>query len=40
MGGALYIGGGEPELEGETPDLDGPSVGTTLREPHTDDGGR
>jgi hypothetical protein len=41
VGGALYLGGREPELEGETEDVDGrPSVGTTLRDPHTDDRGR
>ena len=41
VGGALYLGGREPELEGETRDVDGrPSVGTTLRDPHTDDRGR
>jgi hypothetical protein len=41
VGGALYLGGRQPELEGETRDVDGrPSVGTTLRDPHTDDRGR
>lgn len=40
-GMALYFGGREPEIEGETQDLDGrPSVGTTLRDPDTDDRGR
>jgi hypothetical protein len=39
--GALYMGGREPELEGETLDADGrPSIGTTLRDPHTDARGR
>jgi hypothetical protein len=39
--GGLYMGGREPELEGETLDDDGrPSVGTTLRDPHTDRRGR
>jgi hypothetical protein len=39
--GALYAGGREPELEGETIDADGrPSVGTTPRDPHTDARGR
>lgn len=39
--GALYAGGREPELEGETRDADGrPSVGTTLRDRHTDSRGR
>jgi hypothetical protein len=38
---AIYLGGREPELEGETQDVDdGPSIGTTLRDPHTDDRGR
>jgi hypothetical protein len=38
---ALYLGGREPELEGETRDVDDrPSIGTTLRDPHTDDRGR
>jgi hypothetical protein len=41
LGGALYLGGREPELEGETHDVDGrPSMGTTPRHPHTDDRGR
>jgi hypothetical protein len=41
VGGAIYLGGREPELEGETRDVDGrASVGTTLRDPHTDDRGR
>ena len=39
--GALYAGGREPELEGETVDADGrPSVGTTPRDPGTDTRGR
>lgn len=39
--GALYMGGREPELEGETIDADGrPSIGTTLRDAHTDRRGR
>jgi hypothetical protein len=39
--GALYMGGREPELEGETLDADGRgSVGTTLRDSHTDTRGR
>jgi hypothetical protein len=39
--GALYAGGREPELEGETVDADGrPSVGTTPRDPDTDARGR
>jgi hypothetical protein len=38
---ALYLGGREPELEGEMQDLDSrPSIGTTLRDPHTDKRGR
>jgi hypothetical protein len=38
---ALYLGGRAPELEGETLDADGrPSVGTTLRDPGTDERGR
>ncbi|MGH9228029.1 MAG: hypothetical protein ACRD07_04720 [Acidimicrobiales bacterium] len=41
VGGALYLGGREPELEGETRDVDDrPSIGTTLRDPHTDPRGR
>jgi hypothetical protein len=41
VAGALYLGGREPELEGEARDVDGrPSVGTTLRDSHTDDRGR
>jgi hypothetical protein len=41
VGGALYLGGREPELEGETLDADDrPSIGTTLRDPHTDARGR
>jgi hypothetical protein len=40
-GGALYLGGREPELEGETQNVDDrPSIGTTLRDPHTDERGR
>jgi hypothetical protein len=39
--GALYAGGREPELEGETVDADGrPSVGSTQRDRHTDSRGR
>lgn len=39
--GALYAGGRQPELEGETVDADGrPSVGTTPRDPGTDVRGR
>lgn len=39
--GAVYWGGRLPELEGETTDVDGrPSVGTSLRDPHTDERGR
>lgn len=39
--GALYAGGRLPELEGETVDADGrPSVGTTMRDPGTDERGR
>jgi hypothetical protein len=39
--GALYMGGREPELEGETRDVDDrPSIGTAPRDPHTDDRGR
>lgn len=38
---ALYFGGREPELEGETQDVDdSPSIGTSMRDPHTDDRGR
>lgn len=38
---ALYLGGRAPELEGEMQDVDRrPSIGTTLRDPHTDDRGR
>jgi hypothetical protein len=38
---AVYLGGREPELEGETRDVDDrPSIGTTLRDPHTDARGR
>ncbi len=40
-GGAMYMGGRKPELEGETIDADGrPSVGSTLRDPGTDSQGR
>lgn len=39
--GALYFGGRVPELEGETKDADGrPSVGSSLRDPHSDSRGR
>ncbi len=39
--GALYLGGRMPELEGETVDADGrPSVGSTPRDPRSDDRGR
>lgn len=39
--GAVYWGGRAPELEGETMDVNGrPSIGTTLRDPHTDERGR
>jgi hypothetical protein len=38
---AIYLGGREPELEGEMQDVDGrPSIGTTLRDPHSDARGR
>ena len=38
---AVYLGGREPELEGETQDVDGrPSIGTSLRDPGTDRRGR
>ena len=38
---AIYLGGREPELEGEMQDLDDrPSIGTTLRDPNTDARGR
>lgn len=38
---AVYLGGREPELEGETQDVDDrPSIGTTLRDPHTNERGR
>ena len=38
---AVYLGGGEPELEGEMQDVDGrPSIGTTCRDPHADAHGR
>jgi len=39
--GALYLGGRQPELEGEVMDADGrPADGTSLRDPHTDRRGR
>jgi hypothetical protein len=39
--GALYLGGREPELEGEVMDADGrPADGTSNRDPHTDARGR
>ena len=39
--GGVYGGGRGPELEGEVTDADGrPSIGTTLRDPHTDARGR
>lgn len=38
---SLYLGGRQPELEGETIDANGrPSVGTTMRDPDTDERGR
>jgi hypothetical protein len=38
---AVYLGGREPELEGETRDVDDrPSIGTTPRDPRTDERGR
>ena len=38
---AVYLGGREPELEGEMQDVDGrPSIGTTLRDPRSDARGR
>jgi hypothetical protein len=38
---AMYLGGREPELEGEMQDLDDrPSIGTTLRDPRRDPRGR
>ena len=38
---AVYLGGREPELEGEMRDLDGsPSSSTTMHDPGTDDRGR
>ena len=38
---AVYLGGREPELEGETRDVDDrPSIGTTPRDPRTDRRGR
>lgn len=40
-GMAIYLGGRQPELEGETQDVgDRPSVGTSPRDPHTDERGR
>lgn len=39
--GGVYGGGRAPELAGEVTDADGrPSVGTSLRDPHTDPRGR
>jgi hypothetical protein len=39
--GAMYLGGRMPELQGETVDADGrPSVGSTPRDPRSDDRGR
>jgi hypothetical protein len=39
--GGVYWGGRTPELMGEVTDADGrPSIGTTLRDPHTDSRGR
>jgi hypothetical protein len=39
--GAVYWGGRMPEMRGETTDADGrPSVGTSLRDPDTDERGR
>lgn len=39
--GAVYWGGRMPEMKGETTDADGrPSVGTSLRDPDTDERGR
>lgn len=39
--GAVYWGGRLPEMKGETTDADGrPSVGTSLRDPGTDERGR
>lgn len=39
--GAIYLGGRMPELEGETTDADGrPSVGSTPRDPRSDNRGR
>jgi hypothetical protein len=39
--GAIYFGGRLPELEGETAEADGrPGVGTTPRDPGTDERGR
>jgi hypothetical protein len=38
---AVYLGGREPELEGEVQDVDDrPSIGTTPRDPRTDRRGR
>jgi hypothetical protein len=38
---AVYLGGREPELEGELQDVDDrPSIGTTLRDPRSDERGR
>lgn len=37
---AVYLGGRGPEVEGETRDVDGPSVGTSPRDPGTDERGR
>lgn len=38
---AVYLGGRQPELEGETRDADDrPSIGTSLRDPGTDARGR
>jgi hypothetical protein len=40
-GMALYLGGRQPELEGEARDVgDRPSIGTAPRDPHTDERGR
>jgi hypothetical protein len=39
--GAMYFGGRVPELQGETVDADGrPSVGSTPRDPNSDERGR
>jgi hypothetical protein len=41
VGLAIYMGGREPELEGEMQDVDQrPSDGTSLRDPHSDERGR